>query len=153
MRRTTETAEPILAHHALAPAVSAELGEVYLGEWEGHGIHERGRRADPEFLRLMHGQRWELIPGAEAAVDFAVRVRAGIEAVADAATPGAVAVAVTHAGVIAEICRQATGSEPFAFLASANGSLTRLVRMPDRRWMLLSFNETAHLSSDTRRTA
>jgi probable phosphoglycerate mutase len=150
LRRTTETAKPILAHHALAPVVREDLGEVYLGEWEGHGIHERSARADPEFLRVIREQRWELIPGAERTADFAGRVRAGVEAVADAADPGAVAVAVTHAAVIAEICHQATGSEPFAFLATANGSLTRLVRMPDRRWMLLSFNETAHLSSDTR---
>jgi hypothetical protein len=54
-------------------------------------------------------------------------------------------VAVTHSAVIAEICRQATSSQPFAFLANGNGALTRLVRMPDRRWMLLSFNETEHL--------
>jgi hypothetical protein len=40
-----------------------------------------------------------------------------------------------------------TGSRPFAFLLSANGSITRLVRMPDRRWALMSFNETEHLTA------
>lgn len=94
---------------------------------------------------MMRAERWELIPGAERADDFSERIRNGAEAVADAARPGAVAVAVTHAAVIAEICRQATDSRPFAFLTSANGSVTRLVRMPDRRWLLLSFNETDHL--------
>ena len=53
-----------------------------------------------------------------------------------------VAVAFTHSAVIAEFCRQVTGSEPFAFLHNSNGSLTRLFRMPDRRWVLVSFNET-----------
>jgi probable phosphoglycerate mutase len=61
-----------------------------------------------------------------------------------------VAVVYTHSGVIAEACRQATGSEPFAFLNSTNGSLTRLVRMPNGRWVLVSFNETAHLSVEWR---
>jgi probable phosphoglycerate mutase len=47
--------------------------------------------------------------------------------------------------VITELCHQVTGSEPFAFLLNANGSITRIVRMPDRRWVLVSFNDTEHL--------
>lgn len=143
--RTGETAAVILDDHDLAPVQLPALGEVYLGEWEGHGIHERGARADPEFVRVMREQRWDLIPGAEDRDAFTARVRAGLEQVADAGVGGGVAVTVTHGAVIAEICRQVTGSEPFAFLTSANASITRLVRMPDGRWVLLSFNETEHL--------
>ena len=149
LRRTMETAVPILEHHELEPVVLPQLGEVFLGDWEGHGIHDRGSRGDREFVRMMQQQRWDLIPGAEPAEAFAARVREGVEAVADAAAPAAPAVAVTHAAVIAEICRQATGSERFAFLRSANGSFTRLVRMPDRRWVLVSFNETQHLLAES----
>jgi 2,3-bisphosphoglycerate-dependent phosphoglycerate mutase len=145
LKRTTETAEFMVEDHDVDPVVLPSLGEIFLGEWEGHGIHRRGSSGDPEFVEMMRAERWELIPGAEGADDFSERIREGVEAVADAAQPGAVAVAVTHAAVIAEICRQATGSRPFAFLTSANGSVTRLVRMPDRRWLLLSFNETDHL--------
>jgi 2,3-bisphosphoglycerate-dependent phosphoglycerate mutase len=145
LRRTGETAEPILAHHSLQQVSLPALGEVFLGEWEGHGIHERAGRADPEFTRVMREQRWDLIPGAESGSAFADRVREGLETVADAARPGEVSVVVTHGGVITEICRQVTGSEPFAFLLNANGSITRVVRMPDRRWVLVSFNDTAHL--------
>ena len=43
--------------------------------------------------------------------------------------------------IVGEISR----SEPFAFLSNSNGSITRLVRMPDGRWVLVAFNETAHL--------
>lgn len=143
--RTGETAAVILADHALEPIELPALAEVYLGEWEGHGIHERGARADAEFVRVMAEQRWDLIPGAEDGEAFAARVRAGLTQVADAGVEGGVAVTVTHGAVIAEICRQVTGSEPFAFLTSANASITRLVRMPDGRWVLLSFNETEHL--------
>jgi probable phosphoglycerate mutase len=145
LRRTGETAAPIAERHAVAPVVLPELVEVYLGEWEGHGIHDRGARGDSELARVLSEQRWDLIPGAEPGDVFSERVRDGIERVADAAPDGAVAVAVTHSAVIAEFCRQITGSEPFAFLHNTNGSLTRLFRMPDRRWVLISFNETAHL--------
>jgi probable phosphoglycerate mutase len=93
----------------------------------------------------MREQRWELIPNAEPAEAFGRRVARGIEEAADAAGPGRIAVAFTHSAVIAEACRQATRSEPFAFLSNSNGSITRLVRMPDGRWVLVAFNETAHL--------
>jgi broad specificity phosphatase PhoE len=46
---------------------------------------------------------------------------------AAAVGPGAAAVVVGHGGVIAELCRQATGSEPFAFLHVDNASITRIV--------------------------
>jgi probable phosphoglycerate mutase len=145
LRRTGETAAAIATEHGLEPEVLADLVEVYLGEWEGHGIHERGARGDAELARVLSEQRWELIPGAEPAADFSARVRRGIERVASAAGDGSVAVACTHSAVIAEFCRQVTGSEPFAFLHNSNGSLTRLFRMPDGRWVLVSFNETEHL--------
>jgi hypothetical protein len=54
-------------------------------------------------------------------------------------------VAFVHGGVIAEICRQITRSEPFAFLQSDNGSISRVVRLSDGSWVLLSFNDTSHL--------
>jgi 2,3-bisphosphoglycerate-dependent phosphoglycerate mutase len=145
LQRATETAAVLGERLALETQVLEQLGEVYLGEWEGHGIHSRGASGDPEFLKMMEEQRWDLIPGAEPADAFAARVRDGLERVADAGRDGGVAVAVTHGAVVAELCRQVTGSEPFAFLQVTNGSLTRLVRMPDGRWRLLAFNETAHL--------
>jgi len=145
LRRTGETAAATAAEHGLDPEVVADLVEIYLGEWEGPGIHERGARGDAEFVRVMREQRWDLIPGAESATGFAERVRRGLEHVADAAGDGKVAVAFTHSAVIAECLRQVSGSEPFAFLLNANGSYSRLYRMPDRRWVVASFNETDHL--------
>jgi probable phosphoglycerate mutase len=145
LRRTGETAAATAAANGLEPVILEDLVEIYLGEWEGPGIHERGASGDAEFVRVMREQRWDLIPGAESAPVFAERVRRGLEAVADAAGDGKVAVAFTHSAVIAECLRQVTGSEPFAFLLNANGSYSRLYRMPDRHWVLASFNETDHL--------
>jgi probable phosphoglycerate mutase len=76
---------------------------------------------------------------------FAARIRAGIERVVAATGPGRAAVAFVHGGVIGEVCRQATGSRPFAFVHSDNCSLTRVVHFGDGRWLLRSFNDTSHL--------
>jgi probable phosphoglycerate mutase len=149
LHRTRQTAEPLARARGLEPVVIGDLGEVFLGTWEGHGIHDRGRRGDAQFLRVMREERWDLIPGAEPRAAFATRVRAGLERVADAAPAGSVAVAVTHSAVIAEALAQITGSRPFAFLRCENGSLTRVVRMPDGAWSLLTFNATDHLGGES----
>jgi probable phosphoglycerate mutase len=145
LRRTGETAAGTLAATGLQEVELEDLVEVYLGEWEGYGIADRGARGDAELARVMREQRWELIPGAEPASVFAERVRRGVERVADSAEEGTVAVAFTHSAVIAEFCRQITGAEPFAFLHNANGSVTRLHRLPSHRWLLAGFNGTEHL--------
>ena len=88
-----------------------------------------------------------MIPGAETMESFALRVRAGIDAVVAAAGPDATVAAIVHGGVIGEVCRQATDSRPFAFVHDDNASLSRLVVLPGGRWLLRSFNDTAHLAS------
>jgi probable phosphoglycerate mutase len=148
LRRTVETATPLLARRPLETVVLEDLREVELGDWEHGELARRAAQGDPEFVRVMREQRWELIPNAERAERFAERIRRGLAAAADAAGAGTVAVAFTHSAVIAEACRQVTGSRPFAFLTVSNGSLTRLVRMGDGRWVLVSFNETAHLPKE-----
>jgi probable phosphoglycerate mutase len=148
LRRTTETAAPLLAVSVHRPEVIADLREVMLGDWEHGELLRRALVGDREYREIMHVQRWDAIPGAEPAEQFGARVRRGLEtAAAGAKRAGSdtVAVAFTHSAVIAEILRQITGSEPFAFLSVSNGSLTRVVRMPEGRWVLVSFNETAHL--------
>lgn len=147
MRRAVETAAVAFERADIETRTVVELVEIFLGEWEGFGIADRGRRGDPEFLRVMDEQRWDLIPGCEPLDAFADRVGRSLDIAADAAPDGTVAVVVTHAAVIAEACRQVTRSTAFAFIQTANGSLTRLVRMPGGRWVLLGFNETSHLDS------
>lgn len=145
LRRTGETAAPLVARTAHEPVVVTDLTEVFLGDWEGRQLAARAANGDPEFRRVLTEQRWELIPGAETAAAFAERIRRGVDAVAAAAEPGELAVVFSHSAVIAEVLRQVTGSEPFAFMQVSNGSFTRLVHMPDGRYVLVSFNETSHL--------
>lgn len=77
--------------------------------------------------------------------DFAQRTRARIDRILDALPAGAAVAAVVHGGVIGELCRQASGSRPFAFVHDDNGSLIRLVVLPDGRRWVRTFNENAHV--------
>jgi probable phosphoglycerate mutase len=145
LQRTAQTAAPLARRTGLEPVAVEELCEVCLGEWEGGEFRIRMANGDPLAMRLAQEERWDLIPGAESADELAARVRAGIETVVARTGPGRVAVAVVHGGVIGEACRQATRSRPFAFVHSDNCSISRLVVLADGRWLVRSFNDTAHL--------
>jgi probable phosphoglycerate mutase len=145
MARTTETAAPIVAALGIEPVLDADLAEIHLGEWEGHGIHSRGASGDPELARVFAEQRWNLIPGSEDVGEFGTRIRRGVEAAADAGADGKLVVVVTHSAVIAEFLTQITGADPFAFLHNTNGSLSRAIRMPEGRWILAGFNDVEHV--------
>jgi probable phosphoglycerate mutase len=126
--------------------VVPELREVGLGEWEGGELRIRAANRDPLFFEVIEAERWDAIPGAEPAEEFADRVRAGLARVVEATGPGKTSVAVVQGGVIGELARQATRSRPFAFVHSDNASITRLVVFADGRQLLRNFNDTAHLN-------
>jgi len=149
LRRTHQTAAPLAEAAGLAPAVVAELSEVRLGDWEGGEYRIRAANGDPIVRRVFENERWDFIPGAESPESLTERVRRGILQVVETAGPDAVAAVVAHGGVIGEACRIATGSRPFAFVHSDNGSISRLIVRPSGKWQLRSFNETAHLSVRT----
>jgi probable phosphoglycerate mutase len=77
--------------------------------------------------------------------EFSARVRRAVETIAAGVGPGAAAVAVCHGGVVAELCRQATGSRAFAFLRNDNTAVTRVVLHADGGLLLRSFNNICHL--------
>ena len=146
LRRTHQTAAPLAEATGLEPIVVDDLAEVRLGEWEGGEYRVRVARNDPLIRQMFQQERWDVIPGGESFESLGRRVRAGIERIVEETGPDAVAVAFLHGGVIGEVCRQATGSRPFAFVHSDNGSVSRLVVRASGRWLLRSFNEVSHLS-------
>jgi 2,3-bisphosphoglycerate-dependent phosphoglycerate mutase len=146
LRRTHASAAPLSERTGLPPAVVPDLVEVSLGEWEGGEFRIRMAEGDPVAIQAVAEERWEVIPGAETMEALAQRVRVGIQAVVALVGPDTRVAAIVHGGVIGEICRQATGSRPFAFVHADNGSLTRLIVLPDGAWLLRSFNDTAHLA-------
>jgi probable phosphoglycerate mutase len=147
LSRTVQTAAPLAARLGLSPVEVPELREVKLGDWEGGEFRIRVQSGDELAMRAILEEDWAVIPGAESMEGLASRVRAGVEAIVSAVGPDASAVAVVHGGIIGELCRQATGSRPFAFIHSDNCSITRVVVLPDGRWLLRTFNDVAHLNS------
>lgn len=155
LRRTQQTAAPLAGALGLEPQIEPDLREVYLGDWEGRLGHHAERES--VIRRVFALGRWDAIPNAEPMEQLSQRVHdgldriadAGLERIADAGEPGGIVVAVVHGGIVAEACRQVTGSRPFAFLNTENGSITRLVRLADAGWELHGFNDVTHLRGVT----
>jgi probable phosphoglycerate mutase len=149
LRRTHETAAPLVASTGAGTTVLPDLAEVFLGAFEGGEYRVRAGRKDPVIARVFAEQRWDAIPGAESLEDLGRRVRAAMERIVADTGPDATAIAFAHGAVIGELCRQATDSRPFAFVHADNGSISRIVIRPDGRWLLRSFNDISHLAITT----
>jgi 2,3-bisphosphoglycerate-dependent phosphoglycerate mutase len=144
MRRTAQTAAPLVDVLGLVPTVEAGLREVHLGEWEGGVFRKNVAEGHPIALRMMTEERWDVIPGAEPADEFADRVQQAIERIA-AAHPGQRVAAFTHGGFIGQALAIAAASRPFAFTGAENASISRLVITADR-WLVRGYNDSAHLT-------
>lgn len=143
LQRTAQTAAALAQRLGLNLQTEADLREVHLGEWEGGLYRKMVAQGHPIIQQAAAEERWDLIPGAESDAALAGRVRAAIERIA-ARHPGQRVAAFTHGGVIGQALALASGSRPFAFLGAANASISRLV-ITSERWIVRSFNETAHL--------
>jgi probable phosphoglycerate mutase len=141
LRRTVETARPLVESTGVGPTVVPSLREVELGDLDARFAVDP-RAAMREVLRR---QRWDVGTAGEAPEAFAARVADGLAQVAGAVGPGRRAVAFVHGGVIAEACRQATGSRRLAFLPHLHhASITRLWH-GEKRMTLELFNDVSHL--------
>jgi probable phosphoglycerate mutase len=143
LRRTAQTAAPLVDRTGIFPVVDADLREVYLGEWEGGLLRQKAVDRDPMFEAVLREQRWDVVPGAESRAVFGGRLRAAVERIA-ASHPGGRVVVFSHGAAIGEIVAQASGSTPFAFINADNASLSRIVVTPER-WIVRGYNDTAHL--------
>lgn len=142
LRRTVQTAQPLARRLGLVPHVERELREVGLGDWETI-YRQRVAENGPLAQRVWAEGRWDVIPGAEPAAEFAARVRGAIERMA-ASHPGQRLAVFTHGGVIGQAMALASGSRVFAFIGADNGSVSYLV-ITDSQWIIRGFNDTAHL--------
>ncbi len=144
LRRTHETAAPLVQRLAMTPIVEPDLREVHLGEWEGGLMRSRVAQGDPLLAEILRQERWDVIPAAEPLEVFHARTVGAINRIA-AGHPDQVVVAVVHGGVIGQLLHHATGSSRFAFASADNASISELVVHEDR-WQLRRFNDTAHLT-------
>jgi probable phosphoglycerate mutase len=145
LQRTKQTAAPLAELTGITPRVINQLREAFLGDME-YDFHKRAALGDPLLKQMLAAEDFGVIPNAEKMPAFGARVRDGIDTITALLEPGALAVAVVHAGVIGELCRQATGSRPFGFFAPDNTSVTRLIVNADGSLLLRGFNDSSHLT-------
>jgi probable phosphoglycerate mutase len=143
LRRTDQTAAPLAQRLGLTPRVEPGLREVRLGIWEAGLFRKMVAENHPIAQRMWSEERWDVIPGAEPAEEFAARIHAAIDRLAVAHPDQRLAVFV-HGGVIGQVLALASGSRRFAFVGADNGSISRLV-VHGERWTICGFNDTAHL--------
>ncbi len=146
LRRTHETAAPLVALLDLYPLVEPDLREVHLGEWEGGVFRAMAAQGHPAFAQIDATQDWAAIPGAETAAALRARVRAAIERIHEA-HPGERVVAVSHGGAIGAVLAEASGARTLAFASADNASISHLVVVGDR-WIVRRFNDTGHLAGE-----
>jgi 2,3-bisphosphoglycerate-dependent phosphoglycerate mutase len=145
LRRTAETAAPLVAATGIEPVAISELREVFLGDFEGGVYRIKTAEGDPTIKQVFETEAWSAIPNAETFAEFGPRITAGVEEMVRQVGPNRAAVAVLHGAVIGQLCRQATDSRAFAFVHADNGSVSRLIVNPDGRWLLRSFNDISHI--------
>jgi probable phosphoglycerate mutase len=143
LRRTAETAAPLVERTGIDPVVDADLREVFLGEWEGGLLRQKAVDGDPMFEQVLRNQRWDVVPGAESREAFGGRLRRAVERIVGT-HPGGRVVVFSHGAAIGEILAQASDSAPFAFINSDNTGISRIVVTPER-WIVRGYNDTAHL--------
>lgn len=143
LRRTAQTARPLLDRTGLAATVEADLREVHLGDWEGGRFRLKVAAGDPIAVQVWEEQRWDAIPGAESADRLRARVTAAVGRIAAAHPDQRVAV-FTHGGIIGEILAVASGARALAFVGCDNGSISHVVVHGDR-WSVRRVNDTGHL--------
>ncbi|MEE8602749.1 histidine phosphatase family protein [Euzebya tangerina] len=146
LTRTKQTAAPLAEYLGITPVEEPDLREVYLGEWDGGEYRIRMRSGDPLVADIVAQQDWAPIPGAESMADLCARVKPALERIAARHADQRVVV-VAHGGVIGAALHLATRADQFAFVVSANASISHLVITEDR-WILRRFNDTGHLATD-----
>ena len=144
LRRTSQTAAPLVARTGLEPIVLPDLREVHLGDWEGGLVRKHASEGHPTALEIQRQERWDVIPGAEPAAEFRARVQRAVATIAERHRDQRVAV-FTHGAWIGELLSIATGSRPFAFTGADNASIHQVVVVGDH-WILRRFNDTSHLT-------
>lgn len=99
-RRCRETLEPYLKASGREAEVVEDLGEVFIGEWEGRKFEEI-LSADEELARKFRDQEamFSLSPGGESGAELRARVVPAIESIIEG-TPSGTILVVAHGGVI-----------------------------------------------------
>jgi len=143
LKRTAETAAPLVRRTKLEPQVEADLREVHLGDWEGGLFGVKAAESDPVFLEMLNQGEWGVIPGGESTEALRSRIQAALKRISKG-HPDQTVMIVSHGGVIGQILSLATGARPFAFRYLDNSSISRVI-LAGEEMRVRSVNDTSHI--------
>ncbi len=143
LRRTAQTAAPLLAKNGMTATVERDLREIFLGEWEGGRLREHAANGHPLWQKVLETGDWGHIPGAETAEQLRARCVGAIERL-HAIHQDQRVLCVVHGGVIGALAGHAVGASSRSFGGSDNCSLHTIVVLGPT-WVLRRFNDTTHL--------
>jgi probable phosphoglycerate mutase len=132
-RRCVETIAPFLAATGLQAEAVEDLGEVFIGDWEGLGFEEIVG-GDEEMARRFREQEpmFSLAPGAETGAELRSRVVPAVERLVEGIADGTV-VAVVHGGVINAYLGHVMGIPHDMFFLPENASINSILVEAGRR--------------------
>jgi broad specificity phosphatase PhoE len=144
-RRCTETLEPYLTASGFAAEPVADLGEVFIGSWEGLGFEEIVGK-DKDLARKFREQEpmFSLAPGGESGSQLRERVVPAVEGLLRG-VPDGIVLAVTHGGVINAYLGHVMGIEHDMFFLPENASINSVLAESGRREVRF-LNDVRHLT-------
>jgi broad specificity phosphatase PhoE len=144
-RRCRQTLELYLREKGLPAQVENDLGEVFIGRWEGMRFEEIVS-GDEELARRFRDQEamFSMAPGGETGEQLRARVVPAVERAIDRARDGAIVI-VTHGGVINAYLGHVMGIDQDMFFLPDNGSISTVIAEgTERRVKFL--NDVRHLT-------
>ena len=144
-RRCLQTLEPYLQATGLLPELEDDLGEVFIGGWEGMRFEDIVSE-DEELARRFRDQEamFSMAPGGETGEQLRARVVPAVERAVERAGEGTVVV-VTHGGVINAYLGQVMQIDQDMFFLPDNASISTV--LADRAIRRVKFlNDVRHLT-------
>jgi broad specificity phosphatase PhoE len=144
-RRCRETFAPFASETGIEPVLGDEMGEVFIGEWEGMRFEDIVSQ-DEELARRFREQEpmFSLSPGGESGPQLRSRVVPAVEAALSGIEDGTVLI-FTHGGVINAYLGHIMAIPHDMFFLPDNASINTVLAEGDRREVRF-LNDVRHLT-------
>lgn len=144
-RRCRRTLEPYLGEIGSAAEVEDDLGEVFIGQWEGMRFEDIVS-GDEELARRFRDQEamFSMSPGGETGEQLRARVIPAVEGAIERAGEGALVI-MTHGGVINAYLGHVMGIDQDMFFLPDNASISTVIAEGSKRRVKF-LNDVRHLT-------
>jgi broad specificity phosphatase PhoE len=145
-RRCRETIGPFLDATGFPAESEEDVGEVFIGRWEGLSFEEIVS-GDEELARRFREQEamFSMAPSGESGAELRARVIPSVERIGAAAGEDGVVVVVTHGGVINAYLGHVLGLDQDLFFLPDHASINT-VKVADGRPEVRFLNDVRHLT-------